>query len=234
MFIQALRTVAPRRAPAAYRALSTTPRLLLEDPNRENSERHAVHKAKNSFEGGLDVQSAGVKSGLHQADVGQSQPGEPMDAAAQDKGGKKANSKDKKDAEADASSANQAAQAGSFVDQVGGQSSRSSAGEIGKTEEAAAPSILASAKSALGLGTSKKEHEDNKTAGKSYNSRAFSTSARAYTTKGDPTDKAVKEDGFKPKTRVDGGVVGHQNEHLKHHKEGEADSGKGNVSKSRQ
>ena len=228
MFAQSLRTVTSRRAVVPLRAFSSTRYALVQDPKKPNSERHAVHKT-GTMEGGLDNQSAGVQSAMHQADHGKPNR-EPFDTAAEDKGGQAAFSEAKDEAIKDASSSTQEAQVGSFKDHRGGtqNSDVKSSGAVGGKEEAAAPSFLASAKNALGLGTSKKEHEDNKTAGgTSY--RSLHTSARRLANKGDATDAAPK-DGQGARTPVDGGVVGDQNSHLKHKSPEQVDGGKGNVS----
>ena len=230
MFAQSLRTVTSRRAVVPLRAFSSTRYALVQDPKKPMSERHAVHKATKDMEGGLDNQSAGVQSAMHQAEHGKPNKGEPFDVAAEDKGGKAAFSEAKSEALSDANTENQKAQAGSFKDHRGGEqnSSVKSSGSVGGSQEAAAPSFLASAKSALGLGTSKKEHEDNKTAG-GGSVRSIHTSARRLADKGDATD-AAKKDGQGARTPVDGGVVGDQSPHLKHKRPEEVDGGKGNVS----
>ena len=231
MFAQSFRSIVSRRAVVPLRAFSSTPYVTVQDPKKPNSERHAVHKATKDMEGGLDNQSAGVQSAMHQAEHGKPNQGEPFDTAAEDKGGKAAYSEPKAEALKNASSENQAAQAGSFKDHRGGvqESGEKPSGAVGGKEEATAPSFMASAKNALGLGTSKKEHEDNKTVGGgSYRSRTMHTSARRLGDKGN-VGSTAPADGKDARTPVDGGVVGDQNPHLKHKRPEEVDQGKGNV-----
>ncbi|GHJ84906.1 hypothetical protein NliqN6_1308 [Naganishia liquefaciens] len=213
-------------AAAATRTLRTTALARTErDPAKPNSQGHAVRKSGQTLEGGMDVQSAGVKAGFAQSREGKSSQAEPYDTAAEDGAGQAAPSRQKADALRDASSASQAAHsAGAFKDHRGGaQSSGEVAGNVGNKQEAAAPSVTSTVKQALGLGTSKKEHQESKT-GPGV-SRQMHTSARrageAY--EGSTGDGAHKTG--KPEERL----TGEQNEHLKHKQAGQADNGKGNA-----
>lgn len=229
--ITATATRLPRAT--AVRTLRTTPFLLTEnDPTKPNSYGHAVPKSSETLEGGMDVQSAGVQAGMKQKKDGKETQAEPYDTAAESAGGQEAPSRQKEDALADASTASQAAHsAGAFKDhRAGAQSSGEYAGEVGGKEEAAAPKVLAGVKQVLGLGTNKQEHQESKT-GPGV-SRQMHTSARWMA--GGEDGKAFsgsKSEGSHKVATPDERLEGDQNEHLKHKSAGEADSGKGNVSR---
>lgn len=220
------------RATVAVRTLRTSPFLRTEDdPTKPNSYGHAVPKASETLEGGMDVQSAGVQAGMKQKKDGKQTQAEPYDTAAESAGGQEAPSRQKEDALEDASTASQAAHsAGAFKDhRAGAQSSGEYAGEVGGKEEAAAPKVLAGVKQVLGLGVNKQEHQESKT-GPGV-SRQMHTSARWMA--GGEDGKAFsgsKSEGSHKVATPDERLEGDQNEHLKHKSAGEADSGKGNVS----
>lgn len=222
-----------RTAAVAVRNIRTTPFLRTEDdPTKPNSFGHAVPKASETLEGGMDVQSAGVQAGFKQAREGKQTQAEPYDTAAEDAGGQRAPSRQKEDALADASTANQAAHsAGAFKDhRAGAQSSGEYAGEVGGKEEAAAPSFTAGVKQALGLGVNKQEHQESKT-GPGV-SRQLHTSARRAAPGGEDGQaySGSKSDGSHKTAQPEERLEGDQNEHLKHKSAGQSDSGAGNVS----
>lgn len=219
------------RLPAA-RTLRTTALARSErDPAKPNSQGHAVRKSGQTLEGGMDVQSAGVKAGFQQARDGKDTQAEPYDTAAEDAGGQQAPSRQKEDALRDASSQSQAAHsAGAFKDhRAGAQSSGEFAGKVGGKEEAAAPSVTSSVKQALGLGVSKQEHQESKT-GPGV-SRQMHTSARLMGGQDGKAYSGSSSDGAHKTGKPEERLAGEQNEHLKHKEAGQADSGKGNVSR---
>ncbi|KAJ9114728.1 hypothetical protein QFC22_005604 [Naganishia vaughanmartiniae] len=241
MFTNSLRTVVARRitvlrAPIAARGISSTIALRTEDdPTKPNSSGHAVKKAGEFLEGGMDVQSAGVQAGFAQAKHGKASQAEPYDTAAEDAGGQVAPSVQKDEAVRNSKTGAQAAHAaGAFKDhRAGAQSSGEYAGEVGGKEEAAAPSFTSSVKQVLGMNVKKEEHQESKT-GPGVSKQKFHTSARrsapggedgkAYS--GSESTGNTTSDARKPK---DTNVQGDQNPHLKHKQPGQADSGAGNA-----
>ncbi len=200
------RIAAPSRTFTSYTLLRR--QTSGDDPHKPLSQGHANEKAGRP-EGGLDVQSAAVKAGKEQA-----KEDEPSAVKAQE--------------ESSADTATQAAQSGSFKDHRGNvQSSGTSGkgGSVGGSTEASAPSFAASAKQALGLGTSKSDHKESKTAP----GRKFSTSATLRAPTSGDGATAVSADGEGARKQKDNNVQGDQNAHLKHKEPGAKDSGKGNV-----
>lgn len=226
-------TIARSARLPAGRTLRTTALARSErDPAKPNSQGHAVRKSGQTLEGGMDVQSAGVKAGFQQARDGKDTQAEPYDTAAEDAGGQEAPSRQKEDALRDASSQSQAAHsAGAFKDhRAGAQSSGEYAGKVGGKEEAAAPSFTSTVKQALGLGVSKQEHQESKT-GPGV-SRQMHTSARVMGGQDGKAYSGSASDGAHKTGKPEERLAGEQNEHLKHKEAGQADSGKGNVSRS--
>jgi hypothetical protein len=179
------------------------------DPKKPLSQGHASDKAER-LEGNLNVQSASAKAGKEHA-----KKNDPSAVKAQE--------------QASANTPTQDAQSGSFKDHRGNaQSSAStgSGGSKGGSTEASAPSFAASAKQVLGVGTSKSDHKESKTAP----GRKFHTSARWRIPTGGDGAAAAKADGAGARKEKDSDVKGDQNAHLKHKEAGEKDSGKGNVS----
>lgn len=221
------------RSLPATRSIRTSALVRSErDPAKPNSQGHAVRKSGQILEGGMDVQSAGVKAGFQQARDGKDSQAEPYDTAAEDAGGQAAPSRQKEDALNDASTASQAAHsAGAFKDhRAGAQSSGEYAGKVGGKEEATAPSFTSSVKQALGLGVSKQEHQESKT-GPGV-SRQMHTSARALAGGEDgQAYSGSRSDGAHKTGKPEERLTGEQNEHLSHKEAGQADSGKGNVSR---
>ncbi|KAJ9095687.1 hypothetical protein QFC21_005559 [Naganishia friedmannii] len=241
MFATSLRTVAARRlttlrAPIVTRGISSTVSLRTEDdPTKPNSSGHAVKKAGETLEGGMDVQSAGVQAGFAQAKHGKASQAEPYDTAAEDAGGQAAPSKQKDEAVRNSKTGAQAAHAaGAFKDhRAGAQSTGEYAGEVGGKEEAAAPSFKSSVKQVLGMSVNKEEHQESKT-GPGVSKQKFHTSARncapggedgqAYS--GSKSTGDTMSEARKPK---DTNVQGDQNSHLKHKEAGQAEGGAGNA-----
>jgi len=105
-------------------------------------------------------------------------------------------------------------------EQVGGanasaQDDARTAGEKGGQEEASAPGYVGKLKQALGMSGSSDIKRDDR--------RALHTSAVARATSG------VRADPAAARAPKESGLRGEQNEHLKHKKDGQPDSGKGNA-----